>query len=75
MLAVYRTPVRATSPPALSPVSTMALLEAERAEMVTSGPEVRGTGEALAPAVAGHPIVLDELEGDGVGELRGRMGG
>jgi hypothetical protein len=53
----------------------MALLEAERAEMVTSGPEVRGTGEAPALAAAGRPIVLDELEGDGVGELRGRMGG
>jgi uncharacterized protein (TIGR03083 family) len=39
-----------------------------------SGPEVRGTGEALALAMAGRPVVLDELEGDGVAVLRTRMG-
>lgn len=38
-----------------------------------SGPEVRGTGEALALAAAGRPIVLDELEGDGVKTLRTRI--
>lgn len=38
-----------------------------------SGPEVRGAGEALALAIAGRPVVLDELEGDGVPELRRRM--
>ncbi|RMI29801.1 maleylpyruvate isomerase family mycothiol-dependent enzyme [Nocardia stercoris] len=38
-----------------------------------SGPEVRGTGEALALAVVGRPIVLDELDGDGVPELRRRF--
>ncbi|MEV6280964.1 maleylpyruvate isomerase family mycothiol-dependent enzyme [Nocardia sp. NPDC051832] len=37
-----------------------------------SGPEVRGPGEALALAVGGRPVVLDELEGDGVAELRRR---
>lgn len=37
------------------------------------GPEVRGPGEALALAVAGRPVVLDELEGDGVGVLRRRL--
>lgn len=39
-----------------------------------SGPEVRGTGEALALAVVGRSVVLDELEGDGVPELRRRCG-
>lgn len=38
-----------------------------------SGPEVRGTGEALVLAIAGRPIVLGELEGDGVATLAGRM--
>lgn len=38
-----------------------------------TGPEVRGTGEALALAVAGRPIVLDELQGDGVRTLRSRI--
>ncbi|MGF6881477.1 uncharacterized protein (TIGR03083 family) [Nocardia sp. GAS34] len=38
-----------------------------------SGPEVRGTGEALALAIAGRPVVLDELDGDGVPVLRARM--
>ncbi|MBO0855301.1 MAG: hypothetical protein J2P18_16240, partial [Nocardia sp.] len=39
-----------------------------------SGPEVRGTGEALALAMVGRPIVLDELTGDGVRTLRERHG-
>ena len=38
-----------------------------------SGPEVRGAGEALALAVAGRTVVLDELEGDGVQTLRHRL--
>lgn len=38
------------------------------------GPEVRGTGEALVLAMAGRPVVLDELEGDGVPVLRERLG-
>jgi uncharacterized protein (TIGR03083 family) len=37
------------------------------------GPEVRGTGEALALAVAGRGVVLDELEGEGVALLRKRI--
>lgn len=37
------------------------------------GPEVRGTGEALALAIGGRPVVLPELEGDGVGILRRRV--
>lgn len=37
------------------------------------GPEVRGTGEAIALAVAGRGVVLDELEGDGVALLRQRI--
>lgn len=37
------------------------------------GPEVRGAGEALALAIAGRPVVLDELTGDGVAELRRRI--
>ncbi|WP_194820441.1 maleylpyruvate isomerase family mycothiol-dependent enzyme [Nocardia sp. XZ_19_385] len=36
------------------------------------GPEVRGPGEALVLAVGGRPVVLDELAGDGVAELRRR---
>lgn len=39
----------------------------------SDGPEVRGTGEALALAIVGRPVVLDELEGDGVGILRHRL--
>jgi len=38
-----------------------------------SGPEVRGTGEAIALATVGRPVVLDELTGDGVPELRRRL--
>lgn len=37
-----------------------------------SGLPVRGRGEALALAMAGRPVVLDELEGEGVPELRRR---
>ncbi|WP_039823843.1 maleylpyruvate isomerase family mycothiol-dependent enzyme [Nocardia testacea] len=37
-----------------------------------SGPPVRGRGEALALAMVGRPAVLDELEGEGVAELRRR---
>lgn len=37
------------------------------------GPEVRGTGETIVLAVAGRPVVLDELTGTGVAELRRRM--
>ncbi|MBF4997570.1 maleylpyruvate isomerase family mycothiol-dependent enzyme [Nocardia sp. BSTN01] len=39
-----------------------------------TGPEVRGPGEALALAVVGRPVVLDELTGDGVATLRQRHG-
>jgi uncharacterized protein (TIGR03083 family) len=38
------------------------------------GLEVRGTGEAIALAVAGRPVVLDELDGNGVALLRQRIG-
>lgn len=37
------------------------------------GPEVRGTGEAIVLAAVGRPVVLDELTGDGVAELRRRL--
>jgi uncharacterized protein (TIGR03083 family) len=37
------------------------------------GPEVRGTGEAILLALTGRPVVLDELSGDGVATLRGRL--
>lgn len=37
------------------------------------GPEIRGPGEALALAMVGRPVVLDELNGDGVEVLRTRM--
>jgi uncharacterized protein (TIGR03083 family) len=42
---------------------------------VGDGPEVRGTAEALALAGTGRPIVLAELDGDGVEVLRARIGG
>ncbi|MGW5383776.1 maleylpyruvate isomerase N-terminal domain-containing protein [Nocardia sp. NPDC003963] len=35
-------------------------------------PPVRGRGEALALAMVGRPVVLDEFEGEGVPELRRR---
>ncbi len=37
-----------------------------------SGLPVRGRGEALALAMVGRPVVLDELDGEGVAELRRR---
>jgi uncharacterized protein (TIGR03083 family) len=37
-----------------------------------TGPEVRGTGEALLMAIGGRKVALDDLEGDGVATLRGR---
>ena len=37
------------------------------------GPEVRGTGEAILLALTGRPVVLDELEGDGLATLRPRV--
>ena len=37
------------------------------------GPEVVGTSEALALAITGRSVVLDELSGAGVGELRDRI--
>jgi hypothetical protein len=39
-----------------------------------SGAEVAGPSEALAMAVAGRRIALDDLEGAGADELRGRVG-
>ncbi|MBL1077894.1 maleylpyruvate isomerase family mycothiol-dependent enzyme [Nocardia sp. 2] len=38
-----------------------------------SGPLVRGPGEALALAMVGRPVALDDLRGDGVAELRRRL--
>ncbi|QLY34455.1 maleylpyruvate isomerase family mycothiol-dependent enzyme [Nocardia huaxiensis] len=40
-----------------------------------SGPLVRGPGEALALAMVGRPVALADLTGDGVPELRRRIGG
>jgi uncharacterized protein (TIGR03083 family) len=37
-----------------------------------AGPVVRGRGEALALAIVGRSVVLDELDGEGVPELRRR---
>jgi uncharacterized protein (TIGR03083 family) len=39
-----------------------------------NGPTVRGTGEAIALAIVGRSVVLDELEGDGVARLQARIG-
>jgi uncharacterized protein (TIGR03083 family) len=39
-----------------------------------AGPEVRGRGEAIAMAVNGRSVALEELEGDGVAVLRERLG-
>lgn len=41
---------------------------------VGAGPEVRGPGEALALAAVGRPVALEDLTGDGVETLRGRLG-
>ena len=38
------------------------------------GPEIRGTGEAIVMAIAGRRAVIDELDGDGVPVLEGRLG-
>ncbi|PTR32292.1 uncharacterized protein (TIGR03083 family) [Rhodococcus sp. OK519] len=38
-----------------------------------TGPEIRGSGEALLMSMAGRPGVLDELEGSGLATLRGRI--
>ncbi|MBF6213188.1 maleylpyruvate isomerase family mycothiol-dependent enzyme [Nocardia puris] len=38
-----------------------------------TGPEVRGTGEALALAMVGRTVALADLDGDGVAELRRRL--
>jgi hypothetical protein len=38
------------------------------------GPEVRGTREAIALAIAGRGVVLEELDGEGVAVLRQRIG-
>jgi uncharacterized protein (TIGR03083 family) len=40
---------------------------------VGTGPEVRGTGEALLLAIAGRAATLDELEGPGQPTLRRRL--
>ncbi|MGY0497893.1 maleylpyruvate isomerase family mycothiol-dependent enzyme [Nocardia sp. FBN12] len=39
-----------------------------------NGPEVRGPGEAIALAVVGRTVALDDLTGDGLPELRRRLG-
>lgn len=38
------------------------------------GPEVRGPGEAIALAVVGRTVALDDLTGGGLPELRRRLG-
>jgi uncharacterized protein (TIGR03083 family) len=38
-----------------------------------NGPEIRGAAEAIVLATVGRPVVLDELTGDGVPELRRRL--
>lgn len=49
-------------------------LEATDGEFRTGdGPRVTGTTLALALAVAGRPIALEELSGEGVGDLRERL--
>jgi hypothetical protein len=40
-----------------------------------SGPEVRGPGEALMVALAGRPLALAALAGDGVDVLELRLRG
>lgn len=37
------------------------------------GAEVRGSGEAVLLAITGRVVALDDLEGDGVAVLRGRL--
>jgi hypothetical protein len=40
-----------------------------------SGAELSGPSEALAMAVGGRYVALDDLAGEGVDVLRGRLGG
>ena len=40
-----------------------------------AGPELAGPSEALAMAVGGRSVALDDLAGEGVDVLRGRLGG
>ena len=39
------------------------------------GPLVRGSGEAVLLALAGRPVALADLDGDGVAVLRDRLAG
>ena len=40
-----------------------------------TGAELAGPSEALAMAVSGRSVALDDLEGEGVETLRARLGG
>ena len=39
-----------------------------------SGPDVRGTAEALLMAIAARPAALDNLRGEGVATMASRLG-
>jgi uncharacterized protein (TIGR03083 family) len=51
----------------------LSLLSTDTGWAAGSGPSVRGTASALITTLAGRPVALDELEGDGVGTLRARF--
>lgn len=56
-------------------VAGLRLVATDIDHAVGSGPELRGTAEALALAATGRPVGLAELEGEGVNVLRTRLGG
>ncbi len=56
-------------------VAGMRLVATDIDYAVGTGPELRGTAEALALAATGREIVLGELAGDGVKVLITRLGG
>jgi uncharacterized protein (TIGR03083 family) len=56
-------------------VASLALRATDQDWTWGSGAEVSGSSEALALAVAGREVALDDLTGPGVGTLRARLGG
>ncbi len=56
-------------------VAGLRLVATDIDHAVGTGPELRGTAEALALAATGRPVGLAELDGDGVKVLRTRLGG
>ena len=68
--------VRSEGNPMFNPKKNVAGLRLHATDIDWSGgdgPLVEGTGEVLVLAAAGRKAVLDELQGDGVAQLRERL--